>query len=343
MRKSKKMPKKMSGGQKLLFGLAGVGLIGAGIGVASVMGASANTGDVVVHVDSGSNAKAPLNVISTDAVSGDDVSQLAYAVSGSGKAFTFNTSTEFTDTLISGNDYSVYLFDSPNYGSSIALSDNDKSGATLTSDGGAKFTLGAEGTDLKLEVNLISDYMLKAEDEINGQELYNAGSKAYTGDDSVVFASQNGSVIAIDDQFDSTVFVKPDTRDAVANDNGMLVVINSDNDEWENLEVTFAGASLTQLSRDDLKNMFADVNYDNFRTDKVFMVKPDVKLARNSEYELGISSSLIDGASITKDITADIYTLGYIQTADGRQLSALNKDGTPVHPSVDKDITFNLA
>lgn len=341
MKKSRKTPKKKSVGRAFLIGGVSLALVGAGVGIASMGG---NTqGEVIVNVESDSTLKAPLEVTSSDIEAGTSLTQEVYLISQSGKTFSFNTSEEYSDTLIAGNKYTAFLLDTDGYGSNLVISDNDMSGAVRTANGGVEFVLGDEGTDLKVEVNAISDYSLKAEDEINGGELFVNGSDAYQTADTLVFANETGGIIDVVDSFESTVFVKPNTVDAVANDNGMLIVVDTDADEWEDLAVTFNGKALTELSRDDLKEMFAEVNYNNFRTKHVFMVDKDVVLERNSEYEMVIASTLVDGASVTDDIVAEMYTLGYIKTAGGRELSALNEDGSAIHGDVDKSITFNLA
>jgi len=341
MAKKYKTPKKMSMTSKVLLGIGGVVVVAGAVGVVGNMAFNDAVGNIVIDASVNSYEKSSLNVITSDAESGDLVAQDVYVIASSGKGFDLTSNTAFDDTLIIGNTYTAYLLDSADYGSDFVFGDNME-GAKISGEG-VEFVMSPEGTDLRLEVNLISDIIMKAEDNINGEELYVGSSTGYVDADTVVFDSDDsGSNISVEDSFEATVFIKPDTSDAVANDNGLLIVMSSDANNFEDESIRFNGQTLTQLTTEQLKDNFADINYDTFRTMKVFMVDESVEMVKNQVYEMTVGAELIDGASVEEDITVDVYALGYIKTADGVELSALDSAGDALHDDVDKHITFNI-
>ena len=326
---------------KVLLTLGGVAVVAGAIGVVANNTLDNAVGNIVIDASVNSYEKASLNVITSDIESGDLVAQDVYVVASSGKGYDVTSNTEFADTLIIGNTYTAYLLDTSAYGSDFVFGNNMNE--MKIAGEGVEFVMSPEGTDLRLEVNLISDTIMKAEDNINGDELYIGASTGYEDADTVVFDSDaSGSNISVEDSFEATVFIKPDTSDAVANDNGLLIVMSSDANNFEDESIRFNGQTLTQLTSEQLKDNFADVNYDNFRTMKVFMVDESVEMVKNQVYEMTVGAELIDGASVEEDITVDVYALGYIKTADGVELSALDSAGDSLHADVDKHITFNI-
>ncbi len=338
----KKSKKNTSAFRNLLLG--GLVIGGAVLGTMWITDKDASTGQIIIDSSQEIYEKADVTFKMFDMNTEDELLGLqVYVTDEFGVEIgTFETGSAIADTFYHAGTYKGIVLDNATYGSDVTIKDGAKGLKAIGED--FEFTIESKnGMVAKLEVEKVSTMDLKVYNNDAGTEAFIGGSDAYTSSNSVIVDANatTGSLIdTAGEVLDQMVTLKAVDRDANANIDGQLIVIDSDDDEWEKFVVTADGKTLTKLTEDELENNYAKVTFDEFLGKDVYLLSEDVDMPRNSEVELNFFSEMRSGATISTDVNVKIYSLGNIETADGVELSALKSDSSDLRTP--KSITFNL-